>query len=199
MKGKKGYSPAVYLEGRCINMDIHIQCRLSVSGESDLISQFKDRVSGVYPVYEIGPGCPSCRIILEPEEPPKHVLCFNSLIPVPDGVLKHGYPKAGIYWEINNWGIKWGAGDDEIIEETDVRLAYKFWTPSAIPRKWVKTASHIFPDFKFVLAYFGKECRPFWGIEVYKGGSLREAVEIPHAVSEKMNYKLSTEWERAVS
>ena len=180
-------------------MDVHIQCRLSVLGEKTLVLQFKNRVSGIYPVYEIGPGCPSCRIIPEPQELPKHVLCFNSLIPVPDEVLKRGYPKAGIYWEIGNWGIKWGAGDDEIIEETDRQIMYKFWTPSAIPRKWVKTASQIFLGLKFVLAYFGKECRPFWGIEVYENGNLKELVEIPHDASEKMNNKLTSEWERAVS
>ncbi|MCD6120443.1 MAG: hypothetical protein J7K04_01240 [Spirochaetales bacterium] len=83
-------------------MDVHIQCRLSVSEEKNSVKKFKDRASGIYPVYEIGPGCPSRRIILEPKELPKHVLYFNSLVSVPDEVLKRGYPKAGIYWEINN-------------------------------------------------------------------------------------------------
>ena len=174
-------------------MDVHIQCRLSVIGDRDLILQFKNRVSGRYPVYEIGPGCPSCRIILEPQDIPEHVLCFNELIPVPDEVLKRGYPKAGIYWEINNWGIKWGAGDDEIIEETEMRITYKFWTPSAVPRRWVKAASREFPDLKFVFAYSGKECRPFWGIEIYESGNVRESVEIPHGDSEQMQNRLSAE------
>ncbi len=179
-------------------MDARIECKLFVFGESKSVKEFKQRLEGIYPTYQIGHGCPSCRIELEPTEPEKHPLCFNNTIPVPETKLAQGYPKAGMYWEINNWGVKWGAVDDTIIEETENSVTYAFWTPSAPPRKWVSITSKTFPKLRFSLAYFGEECLPFWGIETYIDGKRIAKVEIP-AQKEERDALFAEEWKRATS
>ncbi len=180
-------------------MDARVECKLFIAGNRESVNNFKEKLRGVYPTYQIGHGCPSCRIELEPQEPEKHPLCFNNIVPVPESKLAQGYPKAGMYWEINNWGVKWGAVDDEIIEETEESITYRFWTPSSPPRKWVIAASKRFPELKFVLGYFGKECLPFWGVETYINGKIKAQVEIPRENEKEPYSTFEKEWEKATS
>ncbi|GEM_PF-3528487 len=174
-------------------MDARIQCKLMVTGNPDDVRNFKEEMKGEYPSYEIGHGCPSCRVELEPQESEEHSLCFNNVVSVPEDKLKKGYPKAGMYWEINNWGVKWGAVDDRIVAENDTSITYRFWTPAVPPRKWVKAASESFKNLRFTLAYFGEECFPFWGVEVFSGGEKIWEAEIPREEGEA---RLNEEWNR---
>ncbi len=180
-------------------MDARIECKFYIYGEKTDVKNFKEKLKGIYPPYQIGHGCPSCRIELEPQEPEKHPLCFNNIIPVPENKLKQGYPKAGMYWEINNWGVKWGAVDDRIDEETENTITYRFWTPSSPPRKWVMEASRTFPKLSFVLGYFGKECFPFWGIEVYKKGEIIAQIEISREKDTQPTATFQKEWNNLIS
>lgn len=76
-------------------------------------------------------------------------LSFHALYPIPEEIRRLPYdgvearkasmlmaiehPGNGYDWEIENWGVKWGASDSVISLETSERIEYLFVTPWAPP------------------------------------------------------------------
>src|ERR1039457_6733289 len=44
---------------------------------------------------------------------------FHSLVPIPAEVIADGYCGSGYFWELDNWGCKWGASDAELTKERE--------------------------------------------------------------------------------
>lgn len=95
-------------------------------------------------------------------------LSFHALVPVPDAVRRFGYdcnqskklaeaigadPVSGGYrWEIDNWGVKWGAAE-VCMDESNTLLQYDFDTPWGPPIELITKVAKEWSNLKFSLSY----------------------------------------------
>jgi hypothetical protein len=77
---------------------------LTITGPAEDLKRFKERAAGLSPWASAS-------------ERVRNVLNFHSLVPVPDDIIQTGYDPTGYEWEIQNWGVKWGACDTQLNEE----------------------------------------------------------------------------------
>ena len=80
-------------------------------------------------------------------------LNFHSLLPIPAKVLKSDYSNAGHDWEVKHWGCRWGAGDVEVMDETEDSLHYRFDTAWDPPTNFIKHVRKLWPTLTFLLDY----------------------------------------------
>ena len=114
--------------------------KLTVTGPAADVQAFKTKAVGHSPWSK-------------PEDRESEVLNFHSLKPIPEDVLAAGYAEAGINWERQNWGCKWGAQDSTILDEREGKIQYEFlsaWTP---PIECFQTVAVQWPALSFVLEY----------------------------------------------
>lgn len=101
---------------------------------------------------------------------------FDSLVPVPEIILKIGYngwacPKNirkvsieeiiqkldeevnGYNWCINNWGTKWDMLEPIEVHRKENIIEYCFMTAWTPPIKWLQKVSTLFPSLVFSLEY----------------------------------------------
>lgn len=115
-----------------------IRGKTSKLEESSKLEEFRRRAVGIRPAY--AGVAPLKETVLE----------FSNFVPIPKEVLEAGYDKAGYDWEIENWGVKWGAIDSEV-SVLDMELEYKFSTPWCAPIKWLEQVAAQYPDLMFHL------------------------------------------------
>lgn len=101
---------------------------------------------------------------------------FNSLVPVPEIILKIGYngsacfentgkvsmkeiirkldeDSSGYNWCINNWGTKWDMLKPIEVHRKRNVIEYCFMTAWSPPIKWLQKVSILFPSLVFSLEY----------------------------------------------
>jgi hypothetical protein len=141
---------------------------LTVYGPAKEILRFKRRANGNDPLLT-----KKERAIKRP-----CVLEFNRFIPIPPEVLAKGDEgSATYYWQIANWGVKWGAsltGDPERAEcyYTKRRpniVTYWFNTPWDPPILFLRKVSKEWPQLTFMLDYILDGTLGF-GIAKFKAG-----------------------------
>ena len=129
------------------------------------------------------------------EEPPhlsdrESDLCFHSLVPIPDEVLKLPYDSSqarqiaelldlpekdmsmgGYGWETNNWGVKWGACEVMLDHNDPESVSYRFDTPWGPPTEFLEKVAEDWPSLRFEMSYeeFGMG---FAGEMVFEEGTL---------------------------
>ena len=113
--------------------------KLTITGPEADVQAFKARAVGHSPWKER-------------EEDPD-ALNFHSLVPVPDEVLQAGYEAAGLDWERENWGCKWGADEPQILDEGGNRIIYEFCTAWSPPIEFLQKVAVQWPALVFVLVY----------------------------------------------
>lgn len=110
---------------------------LTVHGQEADVAQFKEKAIGKSPwggAEEI-------------------VLNFHSLMPIPAEVIAAGYHRRGYFWELENWGCKWGASDAELANEWEGYLVYRFLTPWSPPIAFLEKLARQWPALTFLIDY----------------------------------------------
>ena len=139
---------------------------LTISGPADSIKKFREKAIGPGPLYrsdEIIKGlfirwgmhdAEQLRHVARSEK--SEVLQFQNFIPIPKQVLEASFDEKGYDWEIENWGVKWGAIDPETLDdETDSsKLVYKFRTAWLTPKTFFEQISRQFPNLLFSCEFF---------------------------------------------
>ena len=172
---------------------------LSVSGESASISAFRLKARGRKQTYGdpeyykegSWEGFDSIRVKALYSDPPElgveTELSFHSLFPIPNHIralpydaltakmiceaMGVSYETSGYQWEINNWGVKWGASEVSVNEELATYLEYGFLTPWGPPELWLAKVAKDWPELTFELAY-DEPGMAFGGSVQYEGGKL---------------------------
>ena len=95
-------------------------------------------------------------------------LDFNKLIPIPEEIRNTNSPnnsetkqelidKYGVdnwyEWCVQNWGTKWNAKSDMIVEKNDTSIKYMFDTAWAPPIPWIMKLIDKYPNFDINLEY----------------------------------------------
>jgi len=114
--------------------------KLTVTGPEADVQAFKAKAVGPSPWSK-------------PGEDEAEVLNFHGLLPIPEAVLAAGYGEAGMNWERQNWGCKWGAQDTTILDEWENRVEYEFLTAWAPPIEFFQTVAVQWPNLTFILEY----------------------------------------------
>jgi len=119
---------------------------------------------------------------------------FHALVPVPKWVAIAPYDEGvfekrkaeysewfskfpdimcGYHWEIENWGVKWGASDPQVVglilDGEDSEVIYSFLTPWNQPERFLSTVSEKFPRLNFFLQY-SEEGMGYSGEIEWEGG-----------------------------
>lgn len=134
---------------------------LTITGLSARLEEFRQQAVGLRPKYK------------EREvEEKTNILQFNNFVPVPQELLDAGYDKGGYEWELEHWGVKWGACDVSIEDAANENvLQYLFNTPWKDPDKWLTKVAEDFPGLVFYLKY-DEPGMGFCGDMKFKNGRL---------------------------
>jgi len=108
---------------------------LVVEGESDALNHFKEKAKG----KGWQGDCPN-------------ELDFNQFVPMPQETIDEGYSDCGYDWEIENWGVKWGACE-VCFEELGDEIQYAFETAWTAPTPMMEKWSSQYPMLTFSLSY----------------------------------------------
>jgi len=119
--------------------------RLVVQGPAQSLRGFVERAKGQDPLYQ------------DHGEGKLQVFSFHALWPVPLNVLEERYSHFGFYWELNQWGCKWGASDSSMEVFSLNKVVYVFDTPFGPPVLLVSNLAVEFDDLHFTLSYEGDE------------------------------------------
>lgn len=152
-------------------MPNHFRNRLSVIGPE--AKAFAEKAKGSCPRYAVPLGH-----TLDPEnEPVVQDLCFNQLLPVPDGLIARTFGAemekraaeeagntldifdgcvSGYEWQSLHWGTKWGAYDQDSKWIEDGVAQYDFTTAWGPPTGFVVNVSKQYPDMTFIISYGGE-------------------------------------------
>lgn len=114
---------------------------LDVQGEVEEVQRFREKAIGHDPRDPVPTDKEPC------------LLNFHSLVPIPDEVLRQEYHLAGIQWECQNWGCKWGACEVILVNNSGNALYYAFETPWGPPLALLKQLGVMWPGLKFLLEY----------------------------------------------
>jgi hypothetical protein len=127
-------------------------------------------------------------------------LSFHALVPVPKWIAISPYDEGvfekrraeygewfakfpditpGYRWEIDNWGVKWGASDSEVVDLVlgdgeDSEVIYSFQTPWGPPIKFLSTVAAKFPNLNFLIEYSEAGMGFAGEIEWEDGSKIRE-------------------------
>lgn len=100
----------------------------------------------------------------------KNPLDFNRFIPMPEKIARRDYFPDGYNWEVDNWGVKWGACDAVVnFSGKDKSLHYSFETPWNIPFPAYEKMSEMFPNLVFEIDY-GDTAMGWGGLVVFERG-----------------------------
>jgi len=119
---------------------------LQVIGEASLLRRFQEQADERFaPLPERDP--------FNGQFTPS-VLSFHRLLPTPVEVVARGYaPSGGGYdWQKDNWGVKWGAVDANLLEGPD-GLCYYFETAWVPPLPFLQAVSELNPALTFLLSF----------------------------------------------
>jgi hypothetical protein len=132
-----------------------VENRIEINGEKTDLLHFKNLTKGKEANYALSEH--ELRFYsaeqIEKVEKTVHEFTFNSLLPVPQDVLKQGYSDAGYHWQTNHWGTKWDVAGSANIEEEANKLIYTFQTAWSPPIKWFQQVSEMFPNLSFSMHY----------------------------------------------
>lgn len=138
------------------------------------------------------------------DEPPAvEVFCFHRLVPLPPEALSRPYDdgsrrreagyRQGFTWEIELWGIRWGAQKSKLAQKLPCRVTYTYKTPWGPGGKFFENLTKRWPTLTFALSY-GEES-PSCGRLAYRGGE--PAVAVHEFPAEDQDKYLDTheQWE----
>jgi hypothetical protein len=89
----------------------------------------------------------------------KGVFVFNQFVPKPPEVEATPYDKVGYNWERENWGVKWGASEENLITDKPNQLLYTFNTPWGPPELFLIKLSKQYPLLQFINAWIEEDER----------------------------------------
>jgi hypothetical protein len=118
--------------------------KLTVTGPKLTVNLFEKTARGADPIWA---GNDS------KEANPVEVLCFHSLVAVPEDVLAAGFDKCGYNWCVANWGTKWSACEPVLDDKWDGELNYSFDTAWAPPISFLTKLGQMWSGLTFVLEY----------------------------------------------
>ena len=131
-------------------------CTLSVTGDTDTVTDFVKKAEGFDREYSDSVEKRALIRVFQDEQPEKklELLCFHALVPVPGKILKAGFDRRGYDWEIRNWGCKWGALNIRrklSPMAKGSKAEYKFKTPNSSPCILLDNVAAKYRALKFVL------------------------------------------------
>ena len=157
---------------------------LTVAGDPELVEEFKVAVSQPYDTFQhesfFDSGSQSWSSKAKPVRVESVFSAWNIVRPE-DEILDEYFSVANgeapannwYAWNNKNWGTKWGACEEEIVEDeiySGVRnLTYKYetaWMPFS--KEFMITMSQKFPSLKFFLSY--EEEQGWGGEETWENG-----------------------------
>ena len=153
---------------------------LTVSGKPDDVKRFRLKAKGAVQNYNDYRGneweaFDDIRLIALTQSPPElgdsSDLSFHRLYPVPNEVMSLPYDAgsrkkiltrlgmdtsgtSGYNWEVNHWGVKWGARDVHAHEDDSGEyIRYDFDTAWGPPMDFMTKIAEDFPELGFSLSY----------------------------------------------
>jgi len=150
---------------------------LSVTGPEPDIATFAEKACGKVHVFAGSSNDP-------PDDPEEvHALSFHELVPIPAGALALPYDagpavkgiqaKSGYQWEVELWGVKWGALSSKL-ERAPGNLVYSFLSPTTAPSLFIAKVSEMFPTLTFYNQWAVEDGREGFGSFRAKEGQLTE-------------------------
>lgn len=134
--------------------------RLVVEGPDHAVRRFVERAKGQDPLYQ------------DDGEGKFQVFSFHALCPIPLNVLEASYSQFGFSWELNHWGIKWGAATSSMEVSSPNKVVYVFDTPFSPPVLLLGSLAAEFDVLQFTLNYEGDE---FVGFVRFRDGMVVES------------------------
>ena len=174
---------------------------LHIDGPSDKVDAFVEAARGRGQVYKNyfalsggekqWPVHDDIRLRALYEEPidsgDEEILCFHSLSPIPESVLRLPYDQgraaeltkvlglsddtSGHTWECDNWGTKWGATEVHMDRTCKESVRYDFDTAWGPALGFLETVAKNWPDLRFDMTY-EEQGMGFGGGIIYENGCL---------------------------
>lgn len=116
---------------------------MSVQGSEKEVTKFTKQAEGKGPYGE------------------DEILCCNNFIKMPQDAIDD-YTNVGYFWQLENWGVKWGLKFTDIIDEDDNFISYQFDTAWGAAIPLIKQMIKDFPKLCFELEY-DEYCNCFAG------------------------------------
>lgn len=151
-------------------MPNHITNRVEIKGTPTLIKQIKDF---------LGEEMDFEKILPTPEE----INSEHTISPTPDPdspknvALRKKYGADNWFdWQINHWGVKWGAYDHLPTITENNRLEYEFHTAWNMPEGIARYLAKKFPKAQIVWHYADEDLGNNCGIAIFENGELAEFI-----------------------
>lgn len=120
---------------------------LTIKGNNEELEEFVKKAEGA-----------------DPRSGEELCLSFHSFVPVPEEVIS----KDDLEWEIENWGVKWGAVYPELVKE-DGKVVYIFDTPWGPPLEWLDRVVSQYPSSKFLMLFSAPVSQTYGCVEHFAG------------------------------
>lgn len=92
----------------------------------------------------------------------ERVFVFDQFVPKPPEVEAAAYDPIGYKWEHDNWGVKWGASEEFLIENEPNKLVYRFNTPWSPPEFFLIKLSKLYPLLQFINTWIEEDERKYY-------------------------------------